>query len=92
MQKETARLSDKAEKDKHEYLLQVERLKTELKERFQSEIAGKTQEQMRSENLFADRISILEKEVSRLEVQLLQAKQIESDLRDKNEVLRVRND
>lgn len=92
MQKEAARLNEKAEKDKLEYLAQVERLKTELKERFQSEIAGKAQEQMRSENLFTDRINILEKEVSRLEVQVLQAKQIESDLRDKNETLRVRND
>ena len=40
---------------------------------------------MRSENMFADRINILEKEISRLEVQVLQNKQIESDLRDKNE-------
>jgi len=40
---------------------------------------------MRSENMFADRINILEKEVSRLEVQILQNKQIEGDLRDKNE-------
>ena len=47
---------------------------------------------MRSENMFADRINILEKEISRLEVQVLQNKQIESDLRDKNEQLRQRND
>jgi hypothetical protein len=47
---------------------------------------------MRSESLFTDRINILEKEVSRMAVQILQAKQIESDLRDKNESLRVRND
>lgn len=47
---------------------------------------------MRSESLFTDRINILEKEVSRMAVQILQAKQIESDLRDKNEALRVRND
>jgi hypothetical protein len=40
---------------------------------------------MRSENMFADRINILEKEVSWLEVQVLQNKQIESDFRDKNE-------
>lgn len=47
---------------------------------------------MRSENLFSDRINILEKEVSRLEVQILQNKQIESELREKNEQLRQRND
>jgi hypothetical protein len=40
----------------------------------------------------SDRINILEKEVGRLEVQVLQGKQTESDLRDKNEALRIKND
>lgn len=47
---------------------------------------------MRSENMFTERVSQLEKEVSRLEVQVVQSKQIEAELRDKNEVLRARND
>jgi len=40
----------------------------------------------------SERINLLEKEVSKLEVQLLQSKQVESDMRGKGETLRQKCD
>lgn len=39
--KETQRISERADRDRQDYLTQIDKLKTELKDRFQNEIAGK---------------------------------------------------
>ena len=55
-------------------------------------MSQKSQETIRTENFLNERISLLEKEVSKLEVSLLQSKQIETDLREKCDGLRQKND
>jgi len=47
---------------------------------------------LRTEGILNERISLLEKEVGKLEVNLLQNKQVESELREKCESLRQKND
>lgn len=44
MVKEAQRLNERSDRDKQDYQAQIERLKSELKERFQTEIASKQQE------------------------------------------------
>ena len=49
----------------------VEKLKNEIKERYTQELSHKSSEVQRTEQILNERISLLEKEVSKLEVQLL---------------------
>ena len=78
--------------ERNDSAMQVEKLKEEIKDRFTQELTQKTTDNMRSEGILSERVSLLEKEVSKLEVQLLQSKKIESELRDKCETLRQKND
>ena len=72
--------------------MQIDRLKEEIKERFNHEMSQKTADNLRTEGILNERVSLLEKEVSKLEVQLLQAKQVEQELREKSDGLRQKND
>ena len=92
MTKEIARLNERAELERADHLQLIEKLKSDIKDRYTQEISQNTQEKARTEAILGERITLLEKEVSKLEVQLLQSKQIESELRDKGEVLRQKND
>ena len=82
----------RAQQERSEQALHIEKLKEDIKQRYTQELSQKSQETIRTENFLNERISLLEKEVSKLEVSLLQSKQIETDLREKCEGLRQKND
>ena len=69
--REVQRLNEKAAQEKSHQAQHIEKLKEEIKERYSLELGQKAQDSLRSENLLNERISLLEKEVSKLEVQLL---------------------
>lgn len=92
MTKEVARLGERADLERADHLHLIEKLKSDIKDRYSQELNQKSQENSRTEVMLSERISLLEKEVSKLEVQLLQAKSTESELRDKGEVLRQKCD
>ena len=92
MTKEIARLNERAELERADHLQLIEKLKSDIKGRYSQELSQSAQDKTRTEALLNDRIGLLEKEVSKLEVQLLQAKQMETELRDKGEQMRQKCD
>ena len=92
MTKEIARLNERAELERADHLQLIEKLKSDIKGRYTQELSQSAQDKTRTEALLNDRIGLLEKEVSKLEVQLLQAKQMETELRDKGEQMRQKCD
>lgn len=70
----------------------MERIKEDISGRFKNEIESKNQELLRTEGILNERISVLEREVSRLELQQTQGKAVESDLRSKNDLLNRKNE
>ena len=74
MTKEIARLNERAELERADHLQFIEKLKSDIKGRYTQELSQSAQDKARTEAILSDRIGLLEKEVSKLEVQLLQAK------------------
>ena len=71
MAKEISKLNDRSELQKADHLQLIEKLKSDIKERFACELTQKENDAARSESLMRERVALLEKEVSKLEVQLL---------------------
>lgn len=92
MTKELARLSERSELERADHLQLVEKLKQDIKDRYTQELSQKSHDATRTEALLGERINLLEKEVSKLEIQLLQSKQTETELRDKGETMRQKCD
>ena len=67
-------MNEKAAADRQDYLQDVEKLKTDIRERYSTELQQKSQESLRNESILHERIGLLEKDLSRVEVDLLQNK------------------
>lgn len=52
-----------------------------MHDRYAEEMKAKTGDQLRNESIYTERINTFEKEVSRLEMNMIQSKSIEGDLR-----------
>lgn len=82
--------------DQSEYKLStlqdIENIKDEVSQRFKDELAHKNSEMSKLEHMYTERIDMLQREVSKLHVQLDQQIAIERELREGNEHLRVRAD
>ena len=64
-------MAERAEHERADHLQLVEKLKQDIKDRYTQELTSKSQDAQRTEALLNERISLLEKEVSKLEVQNL---------------------
>ena len=69
MTKEIARLNEKAELERADHLQLVEKLKQDIKDRYTHELSSNNQDKARTEAMLGERIALLEREVSKLEVQ-----------------------
>ena len=67
-------MGERAEHERADHLQLVEKLKQDIKDRYTQELSQKSHDAQRTEALLNERISLLEKEVSKLEVQNLQSK------------------
>ena len=64
-------MGERAEHERADHLQLVEKLKQDIKDRYTQELTSISQDAQRTEALLNERISLLEKEVSKLEVQNL---------------------
>ena len=90
--KEISKLNEKSELERADHLQLIEKLKSDIKERYASELTQKENDAARSESMMRERVALLEKEVSKLEVQLLQSKTTLTELREKGETMRQKCD
>ena len=73
-------------------LSEIEKIKDEVSQRFKDELARKNSETAKLEKMYTERIDILQKEQSKLHVQLDQQLAIERELRESNDNNRMRAD
>ncbi len=91
-QREVAGYLERSSVEKQNYLKELDAVKKEINERFALEFQAKNAELIRSETIYTERISKLEKDLSRVEIQHIQQKQVEDDLRQKCDLLTSKNE
>lgn len=91
-QREVAGYLERSTVEKQNYLKELDAVKKEINERFALEFQAKNAELIRSETIYTERISKLEKDLSRVEIQHIQQKQVEDDLRQKCDLLTSKNE
>ena len=91
-QREVAGHLERSTVEKQNYLKELDAVKKEINERFALEFQAKNAELIRSDTIYTERISKLEKDLSRVEIQHIQQKQVEDDLRQKCDLLTSKNE
>ena len=91
-QKEIAANLDRLALDKANYVKELDAVKSEIAQRHTDELVKHKNDQIRSESIYSERVSKLEKEVSRLELLQISSKTVEDDLRNKNDLLQSKNE